>query len=97
MTGGGSRDFSAFDATRRAVRDLAGSGLLPSSRRGRDGSAHSGRHPLLRPLGTMMDGRLRNEEVARRIGHNMFLARRRAGHSQEELGNAARCTEPRSG
>jgi hypothetical protein len=28
MTGGGSRDFSDFDAIRRAVRDLAGSGLL---------------------------------------------------------------------
>ena len=25
---GGSRDFSEFDATQRAVRDLAGSGLL---------------------------------------------------------------------
>ena len=33
-----------------------------------------------------MDGRRRNEEVARRIGHNVFLARRRAGYSQEELG-----------
>jgi hypothetical protein len=28
MTGGGSRTFSDFDATQRAVRDLAGSGLL---------------------------------------------------------------------
>jgi len=28
LTGGGSRDFSELDATRRAVRDLAGSGLL---------------------------------------------------------------------
>lgn len=28
MTGGGSRDFSEFDATRRAVRDLAAAGLL---------------------------------------------------------------------
>lgn len=28
MTGGGSRDFSDFDASQRAVRDLAGSGLL---------------------------------------------------------------------
>lgn len=28
LTGGGSRDFSEFDATQRAVRDLAGSGLL---------------------------------------------------------------------
>ena len=37
-----------------------------------------------------MDGRLRNEEVARRIGHNVFLARRRAGYSQEELGK--RCS-----
>jgi transcriptional regulator with XRE-family HTH domain len=38
----------------------------------------------------MMDGRLRNEEVAKRIGHNVFLARRRAGYSQEELGK--RCS-----
>ena len=37
-----------------------------------------------------MDGRLRNEEVAKRIGHNVFLARRRAGYSQEELGK--RCS-----
>lgn len=37
-----------------------------------------------------MDGRLRNERVARRIGHNVFLARRRAGYSQEELGR--RCS-----
>lgn len=28
MTGGGSREFSEFDAVQRAVRDLAGSGLL---------------------------------------------------------------------
>jgi len=28
LTGGGSRDFSDFDAIQRAVRDLAGSGLL---------------------------------------------------------------------
>lgn len=28
LTGGGSRDFSAFDSTQRAVRDLTGSGLL---------------------------------------------------------------------
>lgn len=28
LTGGGSRDFSELDATRRAIRDLAGSGLL---------------------------------------------------------------------
>jgi transcriptional regulator with XRE-family HTH domain len=34
----------------------------------------------------MMDGRLRNDEVAKRIGRNVFLARRRAGYSQEELG-----------
>jgi len=33
-----------------------------------------------------MDGRRRNQEVAERIGHNVFLARRRAGYSQEELG-----------
>jgi len=37
-----------------------------------------------------MDGRLRNEKVAKRIGHNVFLARRRAGYSQEELGK--RCS-----
>ena len=37
-----------------------------------------------------MDGRLRNEEVAKRIGQNVFLARRRAGYSQEELGK--RCS-----
>ena len=36
-----------------------------------------------------MDG-LRNEEVAKRIGHNVFLARRRAGYSQEGLGK--RCS-----
>lgn len=28
LTGGGSRDFSEFDAMQRAVRDLAGTGLL---------------------------------------------------------------------
>lgn len=28
LTGGGSRAFSEFDAVQRAVRDLAGSGLL---------------------------------------------------------------------
>ena len=28
QTGGGTRDFAEFDATQRAVRDLAGSGLL---------------------------------------------------------------------
>jgi transcriptional regulator with XRE-family HTH domain len=33
-----------------------------------------------------MDGRRRNQEVAERIGHNVFLARRRAGYSQDELG-----------
>lgn len=37
-----------------------------------------------------MDGRRRNEEAAKRIGHNVFLARRRAGYSQEELGK--RCS-----
>jgi transcriptional regulator with XRE-family HTH domain len=37
-----------------------------------------------------MDGRLRNEKVAKRIGHNVFQARRRAGYSQEELGK--RCS-----
>lgn len=37
-----------------------------------------------------MDGRRRNEEVAQRIGHNVLLARCRAGYSQEELGR--RCS-----
>lgn len=37
-----------------------------------------------------MDGRLRNERVAKRIGHNVRLARRRFGYSQEELGR--RCS-----
>ena len=46
--------------------------------------------PSARLVRTMMDGRLRNEEVARRIGHNVFLARRRASYSQEELGK--RCS-----
>lgn len=36
-----------------------------------------------------MDGRLRNEEVAKRLGRNVFRARRRAGLSQEELGALA--------
>ncbi|HSS42716.1 MAG TPA: helix-turn-helix transcriptional regulator [Solirubrobacterales bacterium] len=33
---------------------------------------------------------MRNAEVARRIGHNVLLARRRAGYSQEGL--AKRCS-----
>lgn len=33
-----------------------------------------------------MDGRLRNEDAAKRLGRNVFRARRRAGFSQEELG-----------
>jgi len=36
-----------------------------------------------------MDGRLRNEEAAKRLGRNVFKARRRAGFSQEELGGLA--------
>ncbi|HXF31577.1 MAG TPA: helix-turn-helix transcriptional regulator [Solirubrobacterales bacterium] len=36
-----------------------------------------------------MDGRFRNEETARRLGRNVFTARRRAGFSQEELGALA--------
>lgn len=36
-----------------------------------------------------MDGRLRNEDVAKRLGRNVFRARRRAGFSQEELGGLA--------
>jgi hypothetical protein len=33
-----------------------------------------------------MDGRSRDEETAKRLGRNLFMARRRAGFSQEELG-----------
>jgi transcriptional regulator with XRE-family HTH domain len=33
-----------------------------------------------------MDGRLRDDEAARRLGRNVRKARRRAGFSQEELG-----------
>ena len=36
-----------------------------------------------------MDGRLRNEDAAKRLGRNVFKARRRAGFSQEELGGLA--------
>jgi len=36
-----------------------------------------------------MDGRLRDEAAARRLGRNVFKARRRAGFSQEELGDLA--------
>lgn len=36
-----------------------------------------------------MDGRLRDEEAAKRLGRNLFMARRRAGFSQEELGALA--------
>ena len=32
-----------------------------------------------------MDGRLKNEAVAKRFGRNLFLARRHAGLSQDEL------------
>jgi hypothetical protein len=39
LTGGGSQDFSELDATRRAVRDLAGSGLLH----------HPGEDEMVRP------------------------------------------------
>jgi transcriptional regulator with XRE-family HTH domain len=37
----------------------------------------------------MMDGRHVDREAAERIGHNVFLARRHAGFSQEELGALA--------
>jgi transcriptional regulator with XRE-family HTH domain len=33
-----------------------------------------------------MDGRNINREAARRLGKNLWLARRRAGYTQEELG-----------
>jgi transcriptional regulator with XRE-family HTH domain len=36
-----------------------------------------------------MDGRLRDQEAAERLGRNLFMARRRAGFSQEELGAMA--------
>jgi transcriptional regulator with XRE-family HTH domain len=36
-----------------------------------------------------MDGRRRDEETAKRLGRNLFVARRRAGFSQEELGAMA--------
>lgn len=36
-----------------------------------------------------MDGRRVDREAAERIGQNVFLARRRAGFSQEELGAIA--------
>jgi transcriptional regulator with XRE-family HTH domain len=36
-----------------------------------------------------MDGRRRDEEAAKRLGRNLFMARRRAGFSQEELGAMA--------
>ncbi len=36
-----------------------------------------------------MDGRLRDQETAERLGHNVLRARRRAGFSQEELGALA--------
>jgi transcriptional regulator with XRE-family HTH domain len=36
-----------------------------------------------------MDGRHRDEETAKRLGRNLFVARRRAGFSQEELGAMA--------
>lgn len=37
----------------------------------------------------MVDGRRVDREAAERIGRNVFLARRRAGFSQEELGALA--------
>jgi len=37
----------------------------------------------------MADGRRVDREAAERIGRNVFLARRRAGFSQEELGALA--------
>lgn len=36
-----------------------------------------------------MDGRLRDDEAAKRLGRSLFMARRRAGFSQEELGALA--------
>jgi transcriptional regulator with XRE-family HTH domain len=36
-----------------------------------------------------MDGRRRDEETAKHLGRNLFMARRRAGFSQEELGALA--------
>jgi transcriptional regulator with XRE-family HTH domain len=36
-----------------------------------------------------MDGRSADREVSRRLGRNLWMARRRAGYSQEALG--ARC------
>lgn len=36
-----------------------------------------------------MDGRKVDREMARRLGRNVFLARRRAGFSQEEVGAMA--------
>jgi hypothetical protein len=33
-----------------------------------------------------MDGRRRDGEAAKRLSRNLFMARRRAGFSQEELG-----------
>ena len=36
-----------------------------------------------------MDGRRVDEAAARRLGRNLFMARRRAGFSQEELGALA--------
>lgn len=59
-------------------RDLAGSGLLH----------RPGEGEMVRPTRTALRfddlwerGRLRNKEVAKRIGHNVFLARCRAGYS----------------
>jgi len=50
------------------------------------------RHPMgrnpARPFST--DGRKRDTAAAERFGRNVFLARRRAGYSQEEL--AERCS-----
>lgn len=37
----------------------------------------------------MMDGRHVDREAARRLGKNLWRARRRAGYSQEELGSLA--------
>ena len=36
-----------------------------------------------------MDGRKVNREAARRLGKNLWSARRRAGYSQEDLGGLA--------
>lgn len=48
MTGGGSRDFGEIDAIQRAVRELAGSGLLHRPGEEGEGPADALGPPLLR-------------------------------------------------